>query len=110
MGWIRVLAIADLARHEFLPDVATFLEMGIAVDDASINFRGVAYPKGVSRQIMDKCAEIFPAMFNDGRIKDKMKASGSPMRVMMRDEVKSLFRRREQSLKPLLKDFEKKCP
>jgi tripartite-type tricarboxylate transporter receptor subunit TctC len=105
---IKILAVADLERHAFLPDVKTFKEMGIDVDDSSVNFRGVAFPKGVSQTIIDKCAEVFPRMFNDKKVLAKMKASGSPVRVLSRDQVLKMFREREDYLRDLLKDLRKK--
>lgn len=100
---LKILAVADLERHEFLPDVPTFKEQGIDVDDTSVNFRGVALPTGAPDDVIAKCAEIFPKMFNDKKVVDKMKASGSPMRVMTRDEVKAMWQKREATLKELLK-------
>ncbi|MFQ5851343.1 MAG: tripartite tricarboxylate transporter substrate binding protein, partial [Candidatus Binatia bacterium] len=43
---LRILAVADLQRDKkFLPDVPTFKEQGIDVDDSSVNFRGIMAPK-----------------------------------------------------------------
>ncbi|MBW1999356.1 MAG: tripartite tricarboxylate transporter substrate binding protein [Deltaproteobacteria bacterium] len=100
---IKILAVADLQRHPFLPEVKTFKEMGVNVDDSSVNFRGVAFPKGVPQPIIDKCAEIFPKMFRDKKVVKKMKMSGSPMRVMTRPEVINMFQERETYLKTLIK-------
>jgi tripartite-type tricarboxylate transporter receptor subunit TctC len=105
---IKILAIADLQRHEFLPDVKTFKEMGIDVDDSSVNFRGVAFPKGVSQEIIDTCAAIFPKMFGDKKVIAKMKASGSPRRVITREKVIEMFQEREKYLTGLLKELKKK--
>ncbi len=107
-GRIKILAIADLERHSFLPEVETFKEAGIDVDDSSVNFRGVAFPAGVPQPIIDKCAAIFPRMFQDKKVKAKMKTSGSPMRVMSRDAVIKMFQERETYLKELLKELRKK--
>ena len=105
---IKILAIADLERHEFLPDVKTFKEMGVDVDDSSVNFRGVAFPKGVPQDIIDKCAEVFPRMFRDKKVIAKMKASGSPMRVIDRAGVIKMFQERQKYLTGLLKELKKK--
>ncbi len=102
---IKILAIADLERHDFLPDVPTLKESGLDVDDSSVNFRGVAFPKGVPQEAIDKCAEVFPRMFNDSKIVGKMKESGSPMRVLPREAVIKMFKEREVYLKELLKDL-----
>ena len=102
---IKILAIADLKRHEFLPDVETFRELGVDVDDSSVNFRGVAFPKGVPQEIIDKCATVFPAMFNDKKVIEKMRTSGSPQRVLTRDKVLKMFQEREDYLEELLKEL-----
>jgi tripartite-type tricarboxylate transporter receptor subunit TctC len=105
---INILAIADLERHDFLPEVKTFKEMGYDVDDSSVNFRGVAFPKGVPQEIIDKAAEVFPKMFNSKKIVGKMKESGSPVRTMTRDQVIKMFQDRQCFLEELLKDLKKK--
>jgi tripartite-type tricarboxylate transporter receptor subunit TctC len=102
---IKILAIADLERHDFLPNVATFKEMGVDVDDSSVNYRGVAFPRGVPQEIIDKCVTVFPAMFNDEKVISKMKASGSPRRVITRDKIILMFQEREKYLKELLKEL-----
>src|SRR5210317_931752 len=43
-GNVKILAVADLERNEFLPDVPTMMESGLDVDNASVNFRGVMVP------------------------------------------------------------------
>ena len=105
---IKILAIADLERHEFLPNVKTFKEMGVDVDDSSVNFRGVAFPKGVSQEIINACAAKFPKMFGDKKVIAKMKASGSPRRVISREKVIEMFKEREKYLTGLLKELKKK--
>ncbi len=105
---IRILAIADLERHEYIPDVKTFKEMGYDIDDSSVNFRGVALPKGAPQNVIDKCAAVFPKMFQDKGVKKKMEASGSPERVMTRDQVIKMFEQRQVYLEELLKDLKKK--
>ncbi|MDT8379442.1 MAG: tripartite tricarboxylate transporter substrate binding protein [Desulfotignum sp.] len=102
---IKILGIADMTRHEYLPDVPTFKESGYDVDDSSVNFRGIAFPKGVPKTIIDKTAEIFPEMFENKRIVSKMKQSGSPQKTMTRDEIIQMFKKREVYLRDLLKDL-----
>ena len=105
---LKILAIADLERNDFLPDVKTFKEMGIDIDDSSVNFRGVAFPAGVPDDIIKKSAEVFPKMFSAKKTLKKMKGSGSPVRVMTRDQVIKMWQERETYLKGLLKDLKKK--
>ena len=42
---LKILAVADLQRHDFLPDVPTLKEQGIDVDDSSVNFRASWLPR-----------------------------------------------------------------
>lgn len=101
-GTVKILAVADLERNEFLPDVPTMMEAGLDVDDASVNFRGIMAPKGTPDEILEQLAATLPAMFESSRVADKMKAGGSPMHVMTRDEVKAMWIAREETLKELL--------
>jgi tripartite-type tricarboxylate transporter receptor subunit TctC len=104
---LRILAIADLERHAFLPEVKTFKELGIDVDDSSVNYRGVLLPKGAPKEVIAKCGDMFVKMFNDPQTLEKMKASGSPVKIMDRDAVIKMFQERENYLKGLLVDLKK---
>ena len=101
-GNVKILAVADLERNEFLPDVPTMMEAGLDVDNASVNFRGIMVPKGTPQGIIDKLAATVPTMFENGRVAGKMKAGGSPMHVMNRDEVKAMWLKRQETLTDLL--------
>ncbi|MBU1154674.1 MAG: tripartite tricarboxylate transporter substrate binding protein [Proteobacteria bacterium] len=105
---LKILAIADLERHEFLPKVPTLKEEGIDVDNSSVNYRGVVLPKGAPPAVIAKLAEVFPKMFNDKKVKAKMKASGSPEKVMTRDQVIKMFKERQVYLEGLLAELKKK--
>ena len=101
-GNVKILGVADLERNEFLPDVPTMKEQGLDVDNASVNFRGVMVPKGTPPDVIDKLAATVPAMFENSRVAKKMKAGGSPMHIMNRDEVIEMWAAREATLKELL--------
>ena len=105
---IKILAVADLERHEFLPDVPTFKELGIEVDNSSVNYRGIILPKDAPQEIVDKLAATVPKMFSAKKTLSKMKASGSSVKVMAREEVIAMFKEREAYLKELLADLKKK--
>ncbi len=103
-GNVKILGIADIKRNEeFLPDVPTLQEEGLDVDDSSVNFRGIMVPKGTPQAIIDKLANTFLTMFKDKNVVKQMKAGGSPMQIMTRDEVLAMWEKREMSLKDLLK-------
>ena len=101
---LKILAIADLQRNqEFLPDVPTFMEQDLDVDDSSVNFRGIMAPKGTPPEVIDYLAERVEAMFNDRRVNGKMKDGGSPVRVLGRAEVQKMWAERQEFLSELLK-------
>ena len=103
-GNVKVLAVADVERNEeFLPDVPTLMEAGYDVDNTSVNFRGLMVPKGTPPEIIDKLAAAVPAMFGHGRVLKRMKAGGSPVKVMSREEVQAMWAERQAFLAELLK-------
>ncbi|WP_164659285.1 tripartite tricarboxylate transporter substrate binding protein [Tropicibacter sp. Alg240-R139] len=101
-GNVRILGVADLERSAFLPDVPTMMEQGLDVDNSSVNFRGVMVPKGTPPEVIERLAATVPAMFENSRVAKKMKAGGSPMHIMNRDEVIEMWAAREATLKELL--------
>ena len=101
-GDIKILAVADLERHEFLPDVPTFKELEIDVDNSSVNFRGLMVPKGADQAIIDFLAEKAPVMFGDKKTLGKMAQTNSPVRIMNRDEVLAMWQERQVALTELL--------
>lgn len=103
---LNILAVADLKRHEFLPDVPTFKEEGIDIDDSSVNFRGLMTPKGVSASDIAFLAERTPKMFKDKRTLGKMKQTNSPVRIMDREQVIKMWKERQVYLTKLLKELE----
>jgi hypothetical protein len=48
-------------------------------------------------------AEKIPEMFKNARVAKQMKAGGSPMKIMTRDEVKKMWADRQAYLTELLK-------
>ena len=102
---LKILAVADLERNEFLPDVPTFKELGLDIDDSSVNFRGLMALKGTPDDVINKLAEKVPEMFKDDSVIKKMKEGGSPMRVMNREQVKKMWQERQVYLTELLKDL-----
>ncbi len=102
---LKILAVADLTRNDFLPDAPTFKELGVDVDDSSVNFRGIMAPAGTPEPVISTLAEKVPSMFQDKKVVAKMKDGGSPMRVMTRDQVQKMWKERQAYLTDLLKDL-----
>lgn len=104
---LKILAVADLERNDFLPDVPTFKELGVDVDDSSVNFRGIMAPTGTPQPVIDELAAKVPEMFQNKKVVAKMKDGGSPMRVMTREQVQKMWQERQAYLADLLKDLRK---
>jgi len=106
---LKILAIADLQREEeFLPDVPTLKEAGFDVDDSSVNFRGLMAPKGTPPEVIDKLADAVPKMFEHKKVKGKMSDGGSPLRIMTREEVQAMWKKRQEYLTGLLAELRDK--
>ena len=101
-GNVKILGVFDLERNSFLPDVPTMLEQGYDIDNSSVNFRGVMVPKGTPQPIIDHLAAVVPTMFENGRVQSRMKAGGSPMHIVTRDEVLEMWAARQVTLEELL--------
>ena len=101
-GDIKILAVADLERHAFLPDVPTLKESGLDVDNSSVNFRGLMVPKGTPQGVIDYLAKTVPTMFQDKKTLGKMKQTNSPVKIMSRDEVIAMWAERQTALSSLL--------
>lgn len=103
-GNVKILGVADLKRsEEFLPDVPTLMEAGLDVDNSSVNYRGIMAPKGTPPEVIEALAAKVPEMFKHKRVAQRMKAGGSPMNIMTREEVQKMWAEREAFLSELLK-------
>ena len=106
---LKILGVADNERNkEFLPKVPTFKENGIPVDDSSVNFRGVMVRKGTPPEVIAMLAKNVPIMFKDKKVVAKMKAGGSPLHIMTREQVQKMFQARQKYLEALLKELRRK--
>ncbi len=102
---IKILAVADLERHEFLPDVPTLMESGVDVDNSSVNFRGLMVPGGTPQEVIEHLADTVPTMFGDKKTLGKMKQTNSPVKIMTREEVLEMWAEREVALTELLAEL-----
>lgn len=103
-GNVKILGVADLERNaEFLPDVPTLKEAGLDVDNSSVNFRGLMVPKGTPQAVIDTLSAQVPKMFENKRVIKRMKAGGSPLKVMDRAAVQAMWAERNTALVELLK-------
>jgi len=78
----------------------------VDIDDSSVNFRGIMAPKGTPPDVIAHLAARVPEMFkNKRRVAAKMKAGGSPLRVLSREQVQAMWKERQAYLSELLKDL-----
>lgn len=104
---LKILGVADLERNEeFLPDVPTFMESGYDVDDSSVNFRGIMTNKGVPEDRLNYLSNAVLKMFNDDEIQEKMIEGGSPMRIIGREDLKTMWEERQVYLDGLFADLD----
>ena len=75
------------------------------MDDSSVNFRGIMDPKGTSPEVISFLSQGVEKMFKDKKVAGKMKAGGSPLRVISRDKVMQMWQERQVYLEGLLKDL-----
>ena len=83
-------------------DVPTLQEQGFDIDNASVNYPGTMVPKGTPQAVIDKLAAVVPTMFQNAKVQKRMKAAGSPIKVMNRDEVLKMWDKRQKTLETLL--------
>lgn len=103
---LKILAVADLTRNEeYLPNVPTFIEQGVDVDDTSTNFRGLGVPTGTDPAIIEKLADSYFAQLSDPEVREKMEASGSPLRPMTREEARTMWDERAAFLESALAEY-----
>ena len=85
------------------PFIHGLKEAGYDVDNSSVNFRGLMVKKGTPQEVIDTLAAKVPEMFANARVAKRMKAGGSPMKIMTREEVQAMWAEREKFLGELLK-------
>lgn len=104
---LKILAVADIERDsQFMPDVPTFMEEGLEIGDASVNYRGFMVPQGTPSEVIEVLSETLPAMFRDDDVGTRMREAGASMRVMGPLEVQALWQRHQSTLDELLRDLE----
>lgn len=74
-GQIRALAVSGSERHELLPDVPTFSELGIPFDMGT--WFGILAPQGTDPAITARINEAVVALLDDPEIRDRLEGDGS---------------------------------
>jgi tripartite-type tricarboxylate transporter receptor subunit TctC len=100
----RVLAVATEERHPWLPDAPTFKEQGIDLV-ASIE-RGLALPKGTSREVFDKLYKALEEITSLPEYKEGMEKAGLPGAFLHGDEWAELIASQQEEAERVLKQFD----
>ncbi|MBN2569237.1 MAG: tripartite tricarboxylate transporter substrate binding protein [Deltaproteobacteria bacterium] len=104
---LKILAIADLDRDSFIPDVPTLKELGYDVDDTSCNMRGLGAPEGTPPEVLAKLSDAFVKMINDKGVQKQLKATGCGIKIINRDDLKKVWERRDALLRDMLAGLKK---
>lgn len=105
---LKILAVADIERSSFLPELKTFQELGYDIDNTSNNRRGIAAPVGTPPEVIEKLSKGFAEMFQDKKILQRMKEAGSGVKVIPRDKLKKEWQKVETNLKAVLEELAEK--
>lgn len=100
-GEVRVLAVSDLERSPFLPDVPTLYELGFG-PIVNYSARGIGAPAGVPRHILEKLAEAFAEGMMHPEHVAAMEKVGLALKPILLDEYYQFLKDEEIMIKKLL--------
>ncbi|HYD07743.1 MAG TPA: tripartite tricarboxylate transporter substrate binding protein [Reyranella sp.] len=89
-GEARALAVTDVERSKFLPDVPTTKELGYGTVISS-STRGVAAPKGTPADVVKVLETAFLKAINSDDMKQKMDAAGLALKPMVGAEYAKYY-------------------
>ena len=98
-GRLRVLAIMEKERHDLLPDVPTFRELGY--DVVSSSTRGFGAPKGTSMEIINKMTAAVKKVYENPKFIEKAKKAYQPIRYKGPKEFKDFIYTVDMQLKAM---------
>ena len=75
---VRILAVASAERMESMPDVPTWAESGLNIDEWA-TFRGWAAPKGTPDDAVAYLSDLLKKISEDPDYQEKMQAQGFPL-------------------------------
>lgn len=100
-GTMRMLAVMDTKRSEFMPDVPT-VEEAIGVKLISSSSRGVAAPAGTPDEIVNYLSDAWRQAMEDPDVSKRMAESGFEQRYMNPKEFGDYWLEVEETVKRLL--------
>lgn len=103
-GEFKAIGVANVERSFFLPDVPTYIEVGIDVP-SDFNTLYVYVPREVPEAIKNKLAEAFEDIVQDPGVKERMERLNSELRFMGREETILEAYRQNWLFKGLIESF-----
>jgi tripartite-type tricarboxylate transporter receptor subunit TctC len=100
-GKLRALAIANEARSESLPQVATMAELGFAGFELS-TWYGISAPAGTPRAVVDKLAAAIAEVLKSPGARDKISKAGAEVFSKGPDDYAAYVRQDATRLLPLI--------
>jgi tripartite-type tricarboxylate transporter receptor subunit TctC len=102
-GRVRPIAITAARRHALLPDVPTFLELGIS-DFELESFTGVFAPANTPRSVVDRLSAAIAIVLADRDVSRKIDALGAEGRACNPVEFASYLRKEFAHWAPVIRD------
>lgn len=85
---INVLGVAQVERSEFAPEVATFKEQGLDLENGSL--RGFVAPAGLPADVEAKLLDAFAKLADDKDFAAAMAATANPVELTVGEDFKAL--------------------
>lgn len=99
-GDLKIVGIMSPERSDFIPDVPTLSESGFP-GVLSWSARGIAAPKGLSDEQLDRLREAFIVGLNDPEHLAKMKEMGLKVDIRTGDEYRAMLLEEEAGIREL---------
>jgi tripartite-type tricarboxylate transporter receptor subunit TctC len=76
-GKIRVIGVMSEERDPRIPNIPTFKEKGYPMNYGA--WRGIAGPKGLSPEVMDRLSKAFKTALDNKEVKEKFAVAEYPL-------------------------------
>ena len=90
-GELRGLAVMDVQRSKFVPDVPTMKESGYPTVLSS-STRGIAAPKGLPPAVLKKLESVLKKAMEDPEHVQKLEAAGLAIKIMVGEEYARYYK------------------
>ena len=90
-GELRGLAVMDVQRSKFVPDVPTMKESGYPTVLSS-STRGIAAPKGLPPAVLKKLETVLKKAMEDPEHVEKLEAAGLAIKIMVGEEYARYYK------------------